>query len=83
MWAERDRAIGAEATIHRLEVDSVAHRAHVVHLEQRIRDQDVVLIELEAIRRQRDAMLRSPTWRIGVIAMSPIRLARRVVGRHR
>jgi hypothetical protein len=84
LWAARDAAIGAEAAAGQL-------RARVRELEaeldSRRRHLDALLVEvgalrerlaaLEAVERHRDAILRSPTWRVGTIVMRPLQAVRR------
>jgi hypothetical protein len=81
LWIARDAAIGAEAAAGQL-------RARVKALETELDDRErhvaALLEEVELLRHaladvqgHRDAMLRSPTWRIGKVVMRPVQIARR------
>jgi len=87
LWAARDAVIGAEAAAGQL-------RGHVRALESQLDDRqrhlDALLrevddlrrriVELEQVEAHRDAMLRSPTWRVGAMVMRPVQAARRRPG---
>jgi hypothetical protein len=81
LWTARDAAIGAEAAAGQL-------RGRVKALESELDDRQrhvaALLAEVEMLRRalaevegHRDAMLRSPTWRIGKVVMKPVQAVRR------
>ena len=84
LWRIRDAVIGAEAAAGQL-------RARVKALESELDDRrrhaDALLVEvavlrdriaaLEQVEAHRDAMLRSPTWRVGVLVMRPLQAVRR------
>jgi hypothetical protein len=88
LWEARDAAIGAEAKAGQL-------RARVklleLQLDDRTRHADALLAEVEALRqrvealeavaRHRDAMLASPTWRLGERMLRPMQRLRMVLRR--
>jgi chromosome segregation ATPase len=83
LWAARDATIGAEAAAGQLRGTL---RALESQLDDRQRHLDALLREVDELRRRigeleqveahRDAMLRSPTWRIGTMVMRPVQAAR-------
>jgi hypothetical protein len=84
LWMARDAAIGAEAAAGQLRGRVKALESQ---LDDRTRHAEALLAEVEMLRRRladleeierhRDAMLRSPTWRIGVAVMRPVQAVRR------
>jgi hypothetical protein len=84
LWAARDAVIGAEAAAGQLRGRL---RALESQLDDRQRHLDALLYQVDELRRRvaaleqveahRDAMLRSPTWRIGTMVMRPVQAARR------
>jgi len=84
LWRARDAVIGAEAAAGQL-------RARVKALESELDDRrrhaEALLVEVAALRERiaaleqveahRDAMLRSPTWRLGTLVMRPVQVVRR------
>jgi len=84
VWALRDAVIGAEAAAGQLRARV---RALESELDDRRRHADALLVEVAALRDRiealerveahRDAMLRSPTWRVGVLVMRPLQAVRR------
>jgi chromosome segregation ATPase len=84
VWALRDAVIGAEATAGQLRARV---RALESELDDRRRHAEALLVEvaalrdrveaLERIEAHRDAMLRSPTWRVGTLVMRPVQAVRR------
>jgi hypothetical protein len=84
VWARRDAVIGAEAAAGQLRARV---RALESELDDRRRHADALLQEvavlrdrieaLERVEAHRDAMLRSPTWRLGTLVMRPVQAVRR------
>lgn len=84
LWAARDAVIGAEAAAGQLRGQV---RALESQLDDRRRHADALLreveclreriIELERVEAHRDALLASPTWRIGTAVMRPLQAVRR------
>jgi hypothetical protein len=84
VWAARDAVIGAEAAAGQLRAKV---RALESALDDRNRHLEALLAEVAALRERiaalevveehRDAMLRSPTWRLGVVMMKPVQAVRR------
>ena len=84
VWALRDAVIGAEAAAGQLRARV---RALESELDDRRRHADALLVEVAALRDRiealekveahRDAMLRSPTWRAGMLVMRPVQAVRR------
>jgi chromosome segregation ATPase len=88
LWEARDAAMGAEATAGQL-------RARVKQLESELDDRrrhaDALLVEVDVLRERlraldavvehRDALLASPTWRLGELLLRPVQRARRVIRR--
>ena len=84
LWVARDAAIGAEAAAGQLRGRV---RALESELDDRQRHLDALLAEVQALRDRvealerveahRDAMLHSPTWRLGTLVMRPVQLVRR------
>lgn len=84
LWAARDAVIGAEAAAGQLRGRVRALESELDdrqrHLEALLREVDELrhrIGALEQVRAHRDAMLRSPTWRIGTLVMRPVQAARR------
>jgi hypothetical protein len=84
LWAARDYAIGADAAagqlrarVSELEAELDAHRRHVDALVREVVALRDRLGGLEAVAAHRDAMLRSPTWRLGSLVMRPVNAVRR------
>jgi hypothetical protein len=80
----RDAAIGAEAeagqlraTVRRLESELDGHQRHVDALVREVASLRERLAGLEVVEAHRDAMLRSSTWRAGLMVMRPVRALRR------
>jgi hypothetical protein len=84
VWALRDAVIGAEAAAGQLRARV---RALESELDDRRRHAEALLVEVAALRdwiealerveAHRDAMLRSLTWRVGVLVMRPVQAVRR------
>jgi hypothetical protein len=84
LWRARDAVIGAEAAAGQLHARIKALEAE---LDDRRRHADALLVEVAALRDRisaleqveahRDAMLRSPTWRVGMLVMRPVQAVRR------
>jgi chromosome segregation ATPase len=84
VWALRDAVVGAEAAAGQLRARV---RALESELDDRRRHAEALLVEVAALRERiealerveahRDAMLRSLTWRVGVIVMRPVQAVRR------
>ena len=84
LWAARDAVIGAEAAagqlrgrVKELEAELDAHQRHVDALVAEVVSLREHLAGLEAVAAHRDAMLRSPTWRIGTAVLRPLQAVRR------
>src|SRR4051794_36281429 len=84
LWIARDAVIGAEATagqlrakVRQLEAEVDAHQRHVHALVAEVVAMRERLKGLEDVERHRDAILRSPTWRIGTAVMRPLQTVRR------
>jgi chromosome segregation ATPase len=84
LWAARDAAMGAEAAagqlrarVKELEAELDAHRRHVDALVAEVASLRGRLAGLEVVAAHRDAMLRSPTWRVGTLVMRPVNALRR------
>jgi hypothetical protein len=84
LWAARDAAIGAEAAAGQLRAQLRAteselddRRRHVEALLREVEQLRARIVDLEAVQAHRDALLRSPTWRIGTLIMRPVQAARR------
>ncbi len=84
LWAARDAAIGAEAAAGQLRGSVRALKSQLDdrqrHLEALMHEVDELrarIVELEQVEAHRDAMLRSPTWRIGTAVMRPVQAVRR------
>jgi chromosome segregation ATPase len=84
LWAARDAVIGAEAAAGQLRARVRALESELDdrqrHLEALLRQVDELrqcIGELEQVHAHRDAMLRSPTWRIGTLMMRPVQAIRR------
>ena len=88
LWQAHDAAFGAEMAAGQL-------RGQVKQLEAELDDRrrhaEALLIEVEVLRQRihdldavsahRDAMLASPTWRLGEMLLKPAQRVRRVVRR--
>jgi hypothetical protein len=84
VWAARDAVIGAEAAAGQLRAKV---RALESALDDRNRHLEALLAEVAALRERiaalevveehRDAILRSPTWRLGAVVMKPVQAVRR------
>jgi hypothetical protein len=84
LWQARDAAIGAEsaggqlrARVRALESELDDRRRHIDALLAEVDQLRARILELEQVEAHRDAMLRSPTWRIGTLMMRPVRVVRR------
>jgi predicted nucleic acid-binding Zn-ribbon protein len=84
LWAARDAVIGAEAAagqlrgrVRALESQVDDGRRHVEALLIEVQELRRRIADLEDVQAHRDAMLRSPTWRIGAAVMRPVQAARR------
>jgi hypothetical protein len=84
LWAARDAAIGAEAaagqlraTVRGLESELDDRRRHLEALLQEVQQLRARIADLEEVEAHRDALLRSPTWRVGTLMMRPVQAARR------
>jgi hypothetical protein len=84
LWAARDAAIGAEAAagqlraqIRALESELDDRRRHVEALLRELEQLRARIVALEEVQAHRDALLRSPTWRVGTLMMRPVQAARR------
>jgi hypothetical protein len=84
LWSARDAAIGAEAAagqlraqVRALESELDDRRRHVEALLREVEQLRARIVDLEAVQAHRDALLRSPTWRIGTLVMRPVQAARR------
>jgi chromosome segregation ATPase len=84
LWTARDAVIGAEAAAGQLRArvreleslldDRQRHIEALLHEVAALRDRITALEQVEA---HRDAMLRSPTWRLGSLLMRPVHVIRR------
>jgi hypothetical protein len=86
LWIARDAVIGAEtaagqlrAKVRQLEAEVDAHQRHVHALVAEVVAMRERLKGLEEVERHRDAILRSPTWRMGTAVMRPLQALRRRV----
>jgi hypothetical protein len=84
LWAARDAAIGAEAAagqlrgrVRALESQLDDRQRHLDALMREVEELRARIVELEQVELHRDAMLRSPTWRIGTAVMRPVQAVRR------
>jgi hypothetical protein len=84
LWAARDAAIGAEVAagqlrgrVKALEAELDDRQRHVQALLREVAALRDRVQALELVQANRDAILRSPTWRIGVLVMRPLQLVRR------
>jgi len=84
LWAARDAVIGAEAAagqlrgrVKELEAEVDAHQRHVDALVAEVVSLREHLVGLDAVVAHRDAILRSPTWRVGTVVMRPVQALRR------
>jgi hypothetical protein len=84
LWALRDAVIGAEtaagqlrARVRALESELDDRRRHAEALLQEVTVLRQRIDALERVEAHRDAMLRSPTWRIGTVVMRPVQAIRR------
>jgi chromosome segregation ATPase len=84
LWAARDAVIGAEAAagqlrarVRELEAEVDLHDRHVRALLAELASLREHLAGLEVAAAHRDALLRSPTWRVGATVMRPLQVVRR------
>jgi hypothetical protein len=84
LWAARDAVIGAEAAagqlrarVRALESQLDDGQRHLAALLLEVDELRRRIVDLEQVQAHRDAMLRSPTWRIGALVMRPMQAARR------
>src|SRR5262249_50702802 len=84
LWAARDAVIGAEAAAGQLRGRIRALESQLDGPQRRRAagrpgggDRRRRIDALEQVEAHRDAMLRSPTWRIGTLVMRPVQAVRR------
>ena len=84
LWEARDAAIGAEVAagqlrgrVRALESQLDDRQRHLDALLHEVGELRSRIVELEQVEVHRDAILRSPTWRIGTMVMRPVQVVRR------
>jgi chromosome segregation ATPase len=83
LMAARDAVVGADAAagqlrarVRELEAELDAHQRHVDALVTELAGLRERIAGLEEVQAHRDAILRSPTWRIGTAVMRPVQVLR-------